>query len=112
MRRGDLVIAAVPGDYGKPRPVLVLQDDAFEALPSVTVMPLTTDLHTLPLLRIEVPPSPENGLHERSQIMIDKVTTISRTRMRQEIGRVDNATMLSATAALAVFLGLIPSDDG
>jgi len=104
--RGDLVLAAIPGDYGKIRPVLVLQDDAFEAVPSVTVLPLTTDLMNFPLFRLDVDPTRENGLHERSQIMIDKAGTVRRDKVGRRIGRLDPATIRAAGLALKEFLGL------
>jgi mRNA interferase MazF len=106
VRRGDLVTATLPGDYGKPRPVLVVQDDAFDELSSVTVLPLTTDLRDFALFRIFVEPSAQNGLRERSQIMVDKATTVARGRIRQDIGRLDRATMHEIGAALARFLGI------
>jgi mRNA interferase MazF len=104
--RGDLVIASVPGDYGKPRPVLVIQNDAFEALPSVTVLPLTSDLRDAPLFRITVEASPETGLRARSQIMADKAGTILRTRIGHRIGSVDPSTMNAVGVALTAFLAL------
>jgi mRNA interferase MazF len=106
MRRGDLVTAALPGDYGKPRPVLIIRDDAFHDLPAVTVLPLTTDLRDFPLFRITVEPSLGNGLRERSQIMADKAVTVSWSRIRQDIGRLESATMGETDIALARFFGL------
>ncbi len=106
VRRGDLVTAALPGDYGKPRPVLIVQDDAFGQLASVTVLPLTTDLHDFPLFRITVEPSRENGLLQHSQIMADKAGTVNRARIRQAIGRLDRATMDEVDIALVRFFGL------
>jgi mRNA interferase MazF len=106
VRRGDLATAALPGDYGRPRPVLVVQDDAFGELSAVTVLPLTTDLRNFPLFRISVEPTRANCLNERSQIMVDKATTVARDRIRQEIGRLDPTTMDEVDVALARFLGL------
>jgi mRNA interferase MazF len=77
LKRGDLVLAASSGDYGKPRPNLVIQSNAFSDMPSVTICPLTSDLQTIaPLFRITIEPSPENGLHLPSQIAVDKITTL------------------------------------
>jgi mRNA interferase MazF len=104
--RGDLVIAAFPGDYGKPRPALVTQSDEFNELRSVTVLPLTSDLYPAGLIRINVAPTRGNGLHRRSHIMVDKAATISRTKIGQRIGRLDTETMGAVAAALARFLGL------
>src|SRR5882672_9029871 len=95
--RGDLVTAVAPGDYGKPRPVLVVQADAFRALKSLTVLPLTSDLHNSPLLRLGVDPTPENGLVTRSEIMIDKAATVRRDKVGRRIGRLDSGTMEAAS---------------
>src|SRR5215469_10416756 len=82
MRRGDLITVALPGDFGKPRPALVIQSDLFnETHPTVTVLPLTSDLRNAPLFRVLVEPSPENGLEKVSQIMIDKPITFLRTKI-------------------------------
>jgi len=105
--RGDLVTIAVSGDYGKPRPALVVQDDAFETLDSVTVLRLTSDSRTSSLLRVPIAPKPENGLRLASRIMIDKATTVPRDRLGERIGRVDAATMAAVDLALARFLGLL-----
>jgi mRNA interferase MazF len=104
--RGDLVVAAFPGDYGKPRPALVAQNDAFAGLASVTLLPLTTDLYNWPLFRVAVEPTGENGLRQRSHIMVDKAATVSRNKIGRAIGRLDAATMRSVNTALANFLGL------
>jgi mRNA interferase MazF len=106
VRRGDLVTIAMPGDYGKPRPALVVQADAFQALPSVTVLRLTSDLHDFPLFRVTIEPRRSNGLQRRSQVMIDKAAAVSRGRIGQRIGRLDAGTMRAVDAALAGFLGL------
>jgi mRNA interferase MazF len=107
IRRGDIIAAVAPGDYGKPRPVLVIQSDLFSALPSFTVCPLTTHLrHDAPLLRLVIDPSPDNGLKQRSQIAIDKMTTLPRSRFGQTIGRAGDEVMLQVTRALAVFTGI------
>ncbi|MFI4947406.1 MAG: type II toxin-antitoxin system PemK/MazF family toxin [Alphaproteobacteria bacterium] len=106
MSRGDLVIAAFPGDYGKPRPALVIQSDGFNRLQSVTVLPLTSDLYPAALIRINVAPAPTNGLQRRSQIMVDKAATISRTRIGGRIGRLDSETMGAVGLALARFLDI------
>jgi mRNA interferase MazF len=106
VRRGDLVTIALSGDYGKPRPALVVQDDAFDALTSVTVLRLTNELHDWPLCRITVEAARGTGLQRRSQVMIDKVATVPRSRIGQRIGRLDGDTMRAVSAALAKFLGL------
>jgi mRNA interferase MazF len=106
MNRSDLAAAIIPGDYGKPRPVLVIQSDAFQGLRSLTVPPLTTDLTDWSLFRVSVQPNRENGLRARSQIMIDKAATVPVTKVRNRIGRIDGETMREVDRALARFLGL------
>jgi mRNA interferase MazF len=106
VKRGDLVTIALPGDYGKPRPALVIQADEFEALPSVTVLRLTSDLHDWPLFRITLSPGQRNGLRTTAQVMIDKAATVPRGKIGQRIGRIDAAAMHSVDGALAKFLGL------
>jgi mRNA interferase MazF len=106
MNRSDLAAAIIPGDYGKPRPVLVIQSDAFQGLRSLTVLPLTTDLTDWSLFRVSVQPNRENGLRARSQIMIDKAATVPVTKVRDRIGRIDGETMREVDRALARFLGL------
>ncbi|MGY9040082.1 MAG: type II toxin-antitoxin system PemK/MazF family toxin, partial [Rhodobacterales bacterium] len=76
VRRGDLVTVALQGDYGKPRPALVIQADQFADLGSVVILPITSTLVDAPLLRPTVEPTPENGLRKASQIMLDKPMTV------------------------------------
>ena len=106
MKRGDLVTIAVSGDYGKPRPALILQADAFDAHPSVTVLPLTQEIHPTPLFRVTVQPGKETGLRRISQVMVDKITTVPRVKIGATMGRVDAATMQAVRLALVGFLGL------
>lgn len=106
MKRGDLVTIVVSGDYGKPRPALILQADVFDAHPSVTVLPLTSEIHPTPLFRITVQQGKETGLRRVSQVMVDKATTVPRTKIGARIGRVDAATMQAVSQAVAGFLGL------
>ena len=107
MKRGDLVTVALSGDYGKPRPGLVVQSDLFNALPSVTLLPVTGDLREAPLLRIRVEPSEQNGLRKTSDIMVDKPQTVARERVGAVIGHVDDTTMVAVNRALATFLGFV-----
>lgn len=106
MRRGDLVTVAAPGDYGKPRPALVIQSDLFEELPGVTLCLVTSALRHAPIFRITVDPSPENGLRRISQVQVDKAMTVARERVGAVIGRLDDATMLKINRSLAVFIGI------
>lgn len=106
MRRGDVVTVAAPGDYGKPRPALVIQSDLFEELPSVTLCLVTSELRDAPIFRITIDPSPENGLRRVSQVQVDKILTVARARLGAIIGRLDDATMLKVNRSLAVFVGI------
>jgi len=105
MRRGDLVTVALQGDLGKPRPALVIQSDLFDAHPSVTILPVTSELRIAPLFRIALNPNELNGLSKPSQVMVDKPQSISREKVGAVIGHLDDETMLAVNRALAVFLG-------
>lgn len=104
-RRGDLVTIAISGDFGKPRPALVIQADAFSSMASVTVLLLSSTLVDAPFIRIDVAPGPENGLHQRSQIMVDKAMTVKRDKLGGAFGQLDDNTMVAVNRALALFLG-------
>lgn len=106
MRRGDLVTVALQGDYGKPRPALIIQSDLFDEHPSVTILPVTSELRDTPLFRLTIDPTPANGLKSRSQIMIDKAQTMPRDKIGQSFGRIDDSTIVSVNQALTVFLGI------
>ncbi|QPB24769.1 type II toxin-antitoxin system PemK/MazF family toxin [Rhizobium sp. 007] len=106
MRRGDLVTVAMPGDFGKPRPALIIQADQFEDTGTVTVLLVSGTLVDAPLIRPTVRPTPENGLRKPSQVMIDTAMSVKRDKLGPSFGRLDDGTMLSITRSLAVFLGL------
>ncbi|MGQ0629551.1 MAG: type II toxin-antitoxin system PemK/MazF family toxin [Sporichthyaceae bacterium] len=107
MRRGDVCVAAARGSYsGKPRPVVVLQDDLFDATSSVTIAPFTTSTVEAPLLRLAVEPSASNGLDRPSSIMVDKVTTVPRAGIGPPVGRLADTDVVRLNRALVVFLGL------
>ncbi|SOD42097.1 type II toxin-antitoxin system PemK/MazF family toxin [Nitrosovibrio sp. Nv4] len=105
MRRGDLVTISVKGDYGKPRPALIIQSDLFNEHSSVTVLPVTSVLRGAPLFRITVQPNSNNGLLKPSQIMIDKTQTIPCEKIGGVIGHLDDEALLAINRALVVFLG-------
>lgn len=105
MRRGDLVTIALQGDYGKPRPALVIQSDLFDEHPSVMILPVTGELRDTFLFRITVKPSEGNGLRKPSQVMVDKPQTVPREKIREIFGRLDDDAMLAVNRSLAVFLG-------
>ena len=107
MKRGDLIKAVLPGEYGKPRPCLVVQSDRLVNLESVILCPLTSDLATDGPTRFAVPAGGAGGLMVESLIMVDKVTAVSRSRCREHIGRLDPATMQQIDARLVLVIGLM-----
>lgn len=107
MRRGEVWTASGGKHYaGKPRPVLIIQDDVFNKTASVTVLPLSTDTVDVPLLRIQLEPDSDNGLSMSSRIMVDKVTTMPRAKLGERIGRLSDTDMVALSRSLFVFLGL------
>jgi mRNA interferase MazF len=105
MKRGDLVTVALPGAYGKPRPAVVIQSDYFDALPSVTLLPVTSEIREA-FCRVMLQPSSANGLGKPSQVMVDKVQTVPREKVGESFGVLDERELLAVTRTLAVFLGL------
>jgi mRNA interferase MazF len=106
MMRGDLVTIAMQGDFGKPRPALVIQANLFSEHSSVTVVPITSTLVSAPLLRVTVQPSAENGLQKPSQVMVDKVMTVKRDKLGRAFGHIGADTLVEVERCLAVFLGI------
>jgi mRNA interferase MazF len=107
VKRGELVTVALPGDYGKPRPAVVVQSDLFnETHASVTVAPVTSTLVNAPLFRLALEPSPENGLRAPSQVMVDKLTTVRRERIGATIGELEPEMLKRVNRALALWLGI------
>jgi len=96
----------MPGDFGKPRPALVIQADPFNEHATVTVLLVSSTLVDAPLFRITVQPNPENGLQKPSQVMIDKAMTMKRAKVGQTFGRIDANTMVEVERCLAIFLGI------
>lgn len=110
MNRGEVWSAAAGSGYvGKPRPVVVVQDDRFDATDSVTICAFTTDPTEAPLFRLSIEPNSQNGLRETSRIMVDKVATVRRVKLGQRIGRLSSEDMVRLDRALVVFLGLAGS---
>ena len=100
-------VAAGGGDHtGKPRPVVIVQNDRFEHSNSVTVCALTSDPTDAPLFRVVLSPSPENGLHEVCRVMVDKMTTVRRERLSRRIGVLSAKDMREIDRAILVFLGI------
>lgn len=107
MRRGDLVTIANPGDYGKPRPALVIQSELLEEIDTVVVIPLTSKITESPRVRPLVLPDTGNGLRKPSRAMIDKIVGVRRDRVGAVFGRIDESSMVAVTGSLAVFLGMM-----
>lgn len=107
MKRGDVVLAALSGDYGKPRPAVLVQTDlANETHASVVLCPITSTLRDAPLFRLDLEPCESNGLRKPSQIMVDKLGAVRRERATTIIGHLDDASMVRLNRALAFWLGL------
>ena len=107
MKRGDIWTAAGGRNYaGKPRPVVIVQDDAFDGTDSITICAFTTDATEAPLFRLVVQPTARNGLRATCRLMVDKVTTVPKNRLGGHVGRLDDEDMLRLNRAILVFLGL------
>lgn len=107
MRRGDLVTIALQGAYGKPRPALIIQSDLFAEHPSVTILPITSELRNTPLFRVAVSVSEHNRLSVTSEVMVDKVQTVPRDKIGEVFGHLAEEDMLAVSRALAVFMGVV-----
>jgi mRNA interferase MazF len=106
MRRGDLVTIAMQGDFGKPRPALVIQSNQFDAHATVTVLLVSSTLTDAPLFRLTVDPTPGNGLRTRSQVMADKAMTVKRDKIGRVIGRLEDDMIIAVNRALLLWIGL------
>jgi mRNA interferase MazF len=107
MKRGSLVTIAMQGDFGKPRPALVIQSDVFNGFHStVTVLLVSGEKVDAPLFRLDVLPSPKNGLTKLSQIQVDKIMSVRREKIGSKIGQLDDTEMLRVNRALGLWLGL------
>jgi mRNA interferase MazF len=110
MRRGDIRTVSGGKNYaGKPRPVVIVQDDAFDATDSITICAFTTDPTEAPLFRLMVEPNDGNGLHSPSRLMVDKITTVPKSKVGERIGRLDDEDVVRLNQAVMVFLGLAVS---
>ena len=114
MKRGDIHTVAGGKDYaGKPRPVVIVQDDRFDGTDSITICAFTTDATEAPLFRLAVAPNARNGLrvtlHTTCRLMADKVTTVPKAKLGARIGRLDDADIRRLNQAVLVFLGLAVS---
>lgn len=107
MRRGEVWTASAGSGYaGKPRPVVIVQDDRFDATDSITICAFTTDPTDAPLFRLPVVPNERNGLRAASSLMVDKLTTVSKTKLGARVGRLDDDDIVRLNRAIVVFLGL------
>lgn len=107
MKRGEVWTVAGGPDYaGKPRPAVIVQDDAFNATASITIIPFTSHIVDAPLLRLPVEASDRNGLRAASQLMIDKITTVSKTTLQRRVGRLSDEDIIRVNRVMLVFLGL------
>lgn len=107
MKRGEIWSIAARGAYtGKPRPAVIVQDDHFDATASITICVLTTDPTEAPLFRLPVEPDALNRLDRRSTLMVDKLTTVPKTSLGEQIGRLADEDIIRLDRAIVVFLGL------
>src|SRR5580704_14679202 len=110
MRRWDIWTVSGGKDYaGKPRPVVILQDDAFDATDSITICAFTTDPAEAPLFRLAVEPNERNGLRSSSRLMVDEITTVPKLRVGEQVGRLGDEDVIRLNQAVMVFLGLAVS---
>ena len=110
MRRGEVWTVSGGRDYaGKPRPVVIVQDNGFDATDSITVCAFTTDQTDAPLFRLPVEPNERNGLRSPSRLMVDKITTVPKSKVGERIGRLDDEDVVRLNQAVMVFLGLAVS---
>ena len=106
MKRGEVWTVSGAGYAGKPRPAVIVQDDRFDAAASVTVCLFTTDETDAPLFRLSVTPTDRNGLRSVSSLMVDKLVTVSKEKLGEQIGRLDDEDVVRLNRAMLVFLGL------
>jgi len=115
MKRGEVWTSASTVDYGsKPRPVVIIQDDRFHEIDSITICPLTSDPISASYFRLPIMPNDENGLLHPCRIMVDKITTVPRTKLRSHIGRLHDEDMVRLNRTIMVFLGIagmMPDED-
>ena len=106
MKRGDLVIVSAAGDYGKPRPAVVIQSDSIRATESVLVALLTSTLAEVTIYRLTIEPSEANRLRTASQVIVDKIVAIPREKCSKTIGRIEDADLVALDRLLAVMIGI------
>lgn len=105
--RGDTVICSAPGNYGKPRPAILIQSDFFNPTHgSITVCPITSHLIDAPLFRIPLTPTKQNGIKLPSQIMIDKITTLKVEKINKKAGKLSQSVIDRVEIAIKLWLNL------
>jgi mRNA interferase MazF len=110
MKRGEIWTVAGGGAYtGKPRPCVIVQDNAFDATHSITICAFTSDPTEAPLFRVRVEPDEVNGLTSLSTLMVDKITTVPKDRIGRRVGQLRDEDLLRLNQAMVVFLGLARS---
>jgi mRNA interferase MazF len=110
MRRGEIwTVSGGPGYAGKLRPVAIVQDNRFDATDSITVCAFTTDETDAPLFRLAVEPNERNGLRAPCRLMVDKITTVAKSKVGARVGRLGDDDILRLNQAMIVFLGLAVS---
>lgn len=105
-QRGDLVTVSLQGDFGKPRPALIVQSDLLDALPTLMLCPISSELRDADF-RVLVQPTSDNGLRQPSQVMVDKVSTLPRGKMGVAFGRLEADRLREVDRALLLVLGLV-----
>lgn len=105
MIRGELWTVAGGVYAARPRPALILQDDAFAATDSVTVLPLTSHLLDAPLLRVRIGAGQMSGLDRDSDVMVDKLTTVRRSNVATRVGRLSTEQLGEVERGVMAFLG-------
>ena len=107
MKRGNVVTVAIQGDFGKPRPALVLQSDVFSDIhATVTVALISSEIVQAPIFRLDIEPNETNGLSRPSQVQIDKIMSIRSEKIGSVIGELNDIMMVRVNRALALWLGL------
>jgi mRNA interferase MazF len=107
MKRAEVwTVSGGPDDAGKPRPAVILQDDAFAGTASITMCPLTSVAVDAPLIRLPIAPTKQNGLHVVSHAMVDKITTVAKSKLQKRVGKLADDDMIRVNRAVVLFLGL------
>jgi mRNA interferase MazF len=109
MRRGDIWTVSGKDDAGRPRPVVIVQDDSFDGTDSITICAFTTDATEAPLFRLPIVPNERNGLRATCRLMVDKIALVPKSKIGARVGRLDDEDIIRLNQAVLVFLGLAVS---